>query len=128
MEETRDSGTAWNMAIATLQRIDHILTAVTSDAADYNLSNWLVGLKGLKRELWPWLKEEEQEKIKNNINDCEKGIYNFSKSNPKSFAKGKYPQGLYNQLDELDLYIRTMLKVYGFLLPDKKDPHHAMKE
>lgn len=128
MEENRDTGTAWNMAIATLQRIDNILTAITVDAADFKLSNWLIGLKSLKRELWPWLNDKEKKKIKEDITECDKKIYEFSKEKPKSFAKGKYPDGLYDKLDELDLYIRTMLKVYHFLLPEKSDPSHAMRE
>jgi len=126
MEEDKP-GSAWNMAQGTLERTNALVTAATFDAAHRNITNWLLDLEGLNREIWPWLSEKERWEVDCLFRYSENLIGSFSKRFPKPFKEGKFPSLLKKIVDDLDLYLRCKLKEYGFLLPSTEDPRFAMK-
>jgi hypothetical protein len=67
-----DEGTAnFNMAVATLMRIDGLLQKISRYALEKNFEEWLNTLSHLKREIYPYIKEKQFDKMTELFNELE---------------------------------------------------------
>lgn len=121
MDDTQQP-TQFNMAIATLQRLDMILKAVSYYATEHNLMKWETYLKDLRRNVHPFLGKEEKEEIDTL----------FKKLNFKwAGAEGKVISSkvglVYNILDEITMKLQDYMKDAGLLMPKSDDPRLAIR-
>jgi len=124
MGEEFEQGEAFNMGIATLMRFDKLLTFASAAAIQGQYYNWYQVLSQLKRNLRPFLKEEEYQSIVKLNSQMPPNCWMPGKHsmNPKPihFAKIAWV------LDELDMMMQMFMKDKGLLMPKKDDPSRAL--
>lgn len=120
MEENKIS--EWNMADATLKRMDFILTEIYKAWLVRDGVEWYNQLRALHRELYPFMKTKERNATKNLINGLVKE-YNIISNNPKGF---KISPMFSEKLDELDLFLRSEMDERGLLMKRSRDPAKSL--
>lgn len=131
MEETSDSSKeAWNMATATLKRLDNLLNQASFASQTQNFSLWYNALMDLRRNLSPFLEEWKIEVEKNKKTEKISGweavsdkfkelpedwlIYG-GKINPEHFQK------VYLIFDSIFIICLKCMKEKGLLMPKPID-------
>lgn len=66
-----EGGASFNMAVATLMRINELLQKISKYALDKDYEQWANTLNHLKREIYPYIKEKEFEAMKKLFNDLD---------------------------------------------------------
>ena len=112
---------AWNMATATMKRFDRQLTLCSWYAQQNDLINWFNILMDLRRNLVPFLDQEDFAKVETKLNSLPER-WNF-----KNSANKNSPQ-VNKILDEVYIILYTCMKVKGLLLPKAADPRRAVIE
>jgi len=106
--ETRETA-AFNFAMPYLFRINHILNSNFTEFKNHNSAGFALNLRQLYRELAPWLKEDEQKEIRKQFTELSKI--------PKVET-----ERVWNQLENIELHMRTHFKALGMLMPRVQDP------
>jgi len=97
--EHGEPGVAFNMGLAMLERIHTLLNACAECRLTKNSRMHDASLRSVEIEVWPWLVENEKEKIKTNRK---------------------------LSMDEQEKYLRELLRKYKFLMAEASDPRHAI--
>jgi len=147
------NGTPFNMAVATLQRIDNLLKDINDHSRAGFFTVWMQDLNALYKETIPFV-EVSDDKIKIDIlrkkllgiyksfkieilkNNIKPRSDNYSDENLHEFfdrvLSFKYPflnnliEGFDIGLDEFEIELRMMLNKYHLLMPSKSDPKFAI--
>ena len=147
------NGTPFNMAVATLQRIDNLLKDINDHSRAGFFTVWMQDLNALYKETIPFVEITEDktkldvlkkrlldaykkfkiEIIRNNIKPKSD---NYNDENLHEFfdrvLSFKHPflnefiENLDAMLDEFEIALRMLLKKYHLLMPSKSDPKFAL--
>jgi hypothetical protein len=121
---TSSEGTAFNMALATLERMNHLLNQATTYSIENQYYQWYKILFSLRRDVFPFLNDDEQKKLNKK----------FAKIPGTCWQSEKRGVGLDSDyitkvppvLDEIDLLLREYMKEKGILMPKKLDLNRAI--
>lgn len=120
-EETPDA--QWNMATATLKRLNGLLWQASYFAQAQDFAKWFYTLLDIKRNIAPFLEQEDYEGISNSISSLGSGwIMPNGSLHPETHAKS---HRILN--DSHELMIRAMHKK-GLLMPKPDDPRFALDQ
>lgn len=129
-----DEGTApFNMAIATLKRLDEILVQITIATCDPSLT--LRERQPIKISLVkqfflscvPLLSTEVIKKYKKRIQDLRPSIISIKIDNIRSEPRIIFNYNLENELDDILIDLQTELQKEGYFMPSKDDPKFSWK-
>ena len=121
--EEYNQPTNFNMAIATLQRMDVILQRISLSAYEGNLFMWSTYLRELRRNIIPFIKKNEDERISDLLNKLN---FKWIDSNGKVILRHR--QEVYFILDELTITMQRSMKEAGLLMPKSDDPRFAIRQ
>jgi hypothetical protein len=119
--------TQFNMAIATLQRMDKVLTMVTHYATIGDLINWNIQIMELRREISPFIKEKEYQEIENIIGELNSVRWTIRDSIGNRKISNQHFQLVSKKLDEVTIKIYKSMKEAGILMPKSDDPRLAIR-
>lgn len=119
--------TQFNMAIATLQRMDKVLTMVTHYATIGDLINWNIQIMELRREISPFIKETEYNEIETIIGELNSVRWTIKDSSGNRKISNQYFQLVSKKLDEVTIKIYKSMKEAGILMPKSDDPRLAIR-
>lgn len=119
--------TQFNMAIATLQRMDKVLTMVTHYATTGDLINWNIQVMELRREISPFIKAKEYDEIENIVRELNAIRWVVSDSLGNRKIARPYFQFVSRKLDEVTIKIYKAMKEAGILMPKSDDPRTAIR-
>jgi len=120
--------TKFNMAISTLMRLDKVLNYNTMVSISGDLIKWHDGLFELRRSIAPFIKEKEFDKIQSKFKEIEskKWLHRNGKRGlqviPCEIGR------VYNQLDDLSIYMQRAMNDAGILMPKSDDPRFALNQ
>jgi hypothetical protein len=111
---------SWNMATATLQRLNNLLIQSSMFAQSGNLNNWFRVIMDIRRNLFPFMEKEDFELVEKKLTSLPKDWNTGSIIKPKDYA-------IVNKtLDEVYMeFIKTM-KSKGLLMPKSRDINRAI--
>lgn len=121
--EEYNQPTNFNMAIATLQRMDTILRFISDAAYQGNLFMWSTYLRELRRNIIPFIKKTEDENITDMFNKL-----NFKWTDASGKIILRHRQEVYFILDELTITMQRAMKEAGLLMPKSDDPRFAIRQ
>lgn len=105
----------FNNAIGFIQRLDKIFYLMADDKIKQNIKGYLEALTLLFHELSTEIKEEEVNKIKKKLRDIKEEISNLAVNRIKVI-----PNGIMNDLEDLELDLRQIYKKSGLMMKTKK--------
>ena len=120
--------TKFNMAISTLMRLDKVLNYNTMVSIAGDLIKWHDGLFELRRSIAPFIKDTEFEEIQSKFKEIEskKWLHRNGKRGlqvmPSEIGR------VYNQLDDLSIYMQRAMNNAGILMPKSDDPRFALTQ
>ena len=120
-----EQGEAFNMGIATLMRFDKLLTLSCTAAIAGKYYEWYQALLQLRRNLKPFLKDDEWKSICDTIKDFPKDAWVPAKAGATNVRPNRF-QLVYSILDKLDMLMQQQMKDHGLLMPKKNDPGRAL--
>jgi len=116
-----DKTTAFNMGLATLERINNLIISLSS----YHIENNVPGMRNTILELYKeshvymnQKQKDEAEAIWSNIDN-----YNIESVDSTSI---KYDPKILEYINYFDFWLREILHKKGILMPKGEDPHTAM--
>ena len=115
--------TQFNMAIATLQRMDRVLTMIGIYSVQLDFGNWYRHLTELRRNVSPFIKPDEYKEINillGSLNDLKW----LGKDNK---VKKIFKNEVYQILDEATIKLHRAMKDAGILMPKSDDPRLAIR-
>jgi hypothetical protein len=115
--------TQFNMAIATLQRMDKVLTVIGIYAVQLDFVNWYRHLTELRRNVAPFIKAEEYSEISNLLGSLS-DMHWLKKDNK---VKKMFKDEVYQILDEATIKLHRAMKDAGILMPKSDDPRQAIR-
>jgi len=123
-EDNAGEPTKFNMAIATLQRMDELLRASSEYALRYDLRMWYNCLFELRRNICAFIKEEEFEELEALFKEINSNHWISSRD-------GKIIPGeqnrVYNLLDKVIIKTQKAMASAGLLMPKSDDPRLAIQ-
>jgi len=115
--------TQFNMAIATLQRMDKILTCVSYYAVEGDLPKWNTHLLELRRTIAPFIKPNEYNEIEELLN-----LLNAQRWIGEDGRVLKSKHMIASQiLDRVTTKIHRAMNNAGILMPKSDDPRLAIR-
>ena len=124
MWEKRDApGTAFNMGLATLERMDRLLNICILKSIEGDLYNWYNTLLGLRREISCFIEETELNDLENLFKSIPEGSWKMSGKN--IIAHQQHQGNLIGILDKIDMKIKSLMKSKGLLMPKSDDPRFS---
>ncbi len=119
--ENFDEKTAFNMGLATLERMNNLLI----DLHEFNLSQNIGAIKGvlfeIYKEVFPFLKKNE----KHDGNELWYDIEDFT-INQIDANTIEYDNRLYDELNNFDFWLRDMMNKKGLLMSKGDNPNTAL--
>lgn len=115
----------FNMHILYLARVDKILTNCLMNALEINAHGWYHSLMALYREISTSMTPEELDEGQKRIDVLQPAITfltNVQKKKGGSFI----PPQIYNQLFQLEIFLRASMKRSGLLLKIQDDASKAL--
>ena len=119
--EHYEERTAFNMGLATLERMNNLLI----DLHNFNLEQNIPAMKNNLYEIWkeifPFLKNDERDKgdeLWANIDNC-----NIDQVDSTTIS---FDINLTKELNFFDFWLRDMMNKKGLLMPKSDDPHSAI--
>ena len=109
--------TEWDSSLATLMRIDNGLKYCAAYSVQEDYSNWFKHLETCKREAYPKMTEEEQEKCKQLFNKIRGTIRVIKNSHGD---KKLIAYNVLDALDEAETYLREVMDRHNMLMRDSK--------
>tara|TARA_R100001132_G_scaffold12993_1_gene11958 strand:+ start:115 stop:492 length:378 start_codon:yes stop_codon:yes gene_type:complete len=117
-QEEQDKS-AYNMAIAYLQRIDELLKLCNESSINNRVDVWFHAVKALYRELCPFMNYKKKEEIEKLLDRCYKSQTDLRTKQPiKSFDS--------NLLGKAEILLRELMSRKGLLVPKADDPSQAV--
>ena len=113
---------AWNMATATMKRLDRILTFCSFHAQNDDLKNWFNCILDLRRNLIPFLEQEELTKISTKLETLPAGWNSSTRTKPVHYGK------VSQVLDETYIILYCCMKNKGLLMPKNIDVRKSIIE
>jgi hypothetical protein len=132
--------TEFNMALASLERLNDELRRSNQMARLGDLPMWKASLDVIYREIAHYIKKEKPE-IQHNYVETRKKVNNFllrnnmqvlnargfRKQNPEiQIAVQENSNLLYSVLQEWEILLRRVMDKYGLLIPNKESPDEAV--
>lgn len=113
---------SWNMATATLQRLDRLLNQCSLSAQSGNLFGWFNTLMDLRRNLFPFMDKENFGIVENKLKSIPKGWALGGRVSPTNYA-------IVNQcFDEVFMIFIQTMKDKGLLMPKTIDTRKSVLE
>jgi hypothetical protein len=118
----------FNMAIATLIRLDKLLTYSSMKSLEGDIISWYEVLFDLRRGIAPFIKKTEFEEIESKFKllNSKRWLYRNKKNKllvlPAQFGR------IYNGLDKLSILIQRAMNEAGILMPKSDDPRFALQD
>ena len=113
---------SWNMANATLKRLDNLLRQSSVYSQTSQLFKWKNCLMDLRRNIYPFLSETEVADVDNKFKSLDPNWNRNGRVSPKHYAKT-------NRLfDEIYIIFITVMKKKGLLMPKTVDSGKAVIE
>jgi len=116
-EAKEQSMTTFNMAVATLMRLDNALKDCNQFSRTHQFKDWFYSIEVLYKELKPYFKSDEAEKIDK--------YYNISKNLASSKSKVDN-NSIHNQLLKFEISLREIINKRGLDFPRSGDPRFAL--
>ena len=117
------SGTAFNMGLATLDRINNLLNMASEHSIAGEYYQWFNTLYTLKRDVFPFLPKEAVEELNKILatitNDC------WQSGKNKVLLNSDSSINVPEALDKLDTKLRGAMKEAGLLMPKSSDPRFS---
>lgn len=117
----------WNYALSYLQSLRHIENLCIQASLQEDYDTWLKALKSFYRELYRVMTNTEREAAKNLIFIAEKNMNGYNGSgllgNFKNTQKLKKVE---QSLEDIDCYLKNIMRIKKMDLPSKEDPGKAM--
>jgi hypothetical protein len=111
---------SWNMATATLQRLNNLLIQSSMYAQSGNLNMWFKVIMDLRRNLYPFLEADDFTEIENKLNSLPTGWNTSGLVKPKDYA-------IVNKtFDEIYMKFIDTMKSKGLLMPKSKDVNRSI--
>lgn len=123
MSDNEGEREGWNMAQATLQRINNILIQCSIASQSNQLDDWYGCLLDLRRNLAGFIEEKDYEKAENLIKELPSQIVWYrpdGKLNKETFPL------IYTKLDEIQITFNRAMKAKGLLMPKTIDVGKAV--
>jgi hypothetical protein len=111
---------SWNMATATLQRLNNLLIQSSMFAQSGNLTGWFRVIMDIRRNLYPFMEDAEFKEIESKLNALPLGWNNFGQVQPKHYAV------VNKTFDEVYMIFINVMKSKGLLMPKSKDANRAV--
>jgi len=125
---TQPEKTEFNMAIATLKRIDDLLRAASYASVSKDANLWQSFLENVYREACPKFTKEEREeldKMMYDVNIAYRDHMHYNKHAPYSLKMDKYGKVLY-YLHKYETHLRICMDRHGLLIPNAKSALWSM--
>ena len=120
--------TKFNMAISTLMRLDKVLNYNTMVSVAGDLIKWHDGLFELRRNIAPFIKGAEFKEIESGFEEIESKKW-LHRNNKRGLQVIPSEIGrVYNQLDDLSIYMQRAMNGAGILMPKSDDPRFALNQ
>jgi len=113
---------SWNMATATMKRFDRTLIFCSFYAQQNDLKNWFNVLLDLRRNLIPFLDEEDKANVESKLNSLPKGWNVGSRIKPQCYGD------VAKTLDEVYIIMYCCMRKKGLLLPKSVDSSRSIIE
>ena len=116
----------WNMAQATLQRIDKLLQEANQQSAMRKYVNWFKMLGSVQREIYCFANEQERKTLTEMETQLmpkisQYGTFENSNTKPSKYYQAKLGTKLYTELDKYDKQLRIVMQVHGLLMIEKQE-------
>jgi len=122
-QERDGPGTAFNMGIATLERMNNLLNLASIRALDSDLYKWFTALLDLRRQVYPFLKEETLEKIEKLFKEIPTN--SWRKGQEGFFCQPNFFSQVSISLDKINIALLQGMKKEGLLMPKSDDPRFS---
>ena len=120
--------TKFNMAISTLMRLDKVLNYNTMVSIAGDLIKWHDGLLELRRSIAPFIKNKEFGDIESKFKNIEKKKWLYRNGKRGIQVVPSEIGRVYNQLDDLSIYMQRAMNDAGILMPKSDDPRFALTQ
>jgi len=114
----------FNMAVSYLGRLNNLLYLCDSASMERNADGWFHSLLALSRELSTEMKDDEIEEISKKRTIINNLLHNQNIQYMRT-QRMEISNELYNNLNELELFLRNVLKESGLQSKMKDDPINA---
>lgn len=114
-----ENKSAFNMAIAYLNRLDELLKLCNDSSINNKIEIWFPAVKALYRELCPFIDPNQKQRIEKLLEGCHKTQTNLRTKQPiKTYdSKG---------LEKAEIILREIMSKRGLLVPRADDPSQAV--
>ena len=114
-----ENKSAFNMAIAYLNRLDELLKLCNESSINNKIETWHPAVKALYRELCPFMDNKQKEKIAHLLSSCYGTQTNIrTKETMRSYDS--------NGLERAEILLREIMSKRGLLVPRADDPSQAV--
>jgi len=103
---------AFNLAMPYLERINLLLSEISSSYRNGDSLKMMFSLRSLYREIAPKLNSTERKDMKTKFGDLKK----------KRVITMKEKEDFFEELEEIDIQLRDYLEARGMLIPNSSDP------
>ena len=111
---------AWNMATATLQRLNNLLIQSSMFSQTGNLNGWFRVIMDIRRNLYPFMEDDDFKNVDKKLKELPNGWNRQAVVRPMDYAK-------VNQVfDEVYMIFMSTMKTKGLLMPKSKDANRAV--
>jgi len=132
--EENNTPTKFNMAIATLIRLDNLLKNCAHSSIIWDLIGWKDSLFTLRRNIFPFIQSDEVTHIEElflKLNS-KNWLTRSNKTNPSKYGALRVLPNqvdrVFNLLDEIEIYMQIAMKEAGILMPKPNDPRFALEQ
>jgi len=124
MENSEELYSEWNMAKATLRRMDLLLRESSELQKTLQGEPAYRALRALYREVYPQMHDDERQEVIVLLNECVKEVANLDRGKKAI----KITPELSMALEYLDLFLKDCMRKHNLYLPNRSDPGMAMMD
>ena len=111
---------SWNMATATLQRLNNLLIQSSFFAQSGNLNGWFRTVMDIRRNLFPFMEDSEFKLVEDKLKALPDNW------NANGIVKPKDYSVVNKTLDEVYMIFIGVMKSKGLLMPKSRDINRAI--
>ena len=116
-----DKTVAFNMGLATLERINNLIVSLASYNIEQNIPGMRSTIHELYKESYVYMKKDQKTEAEGRWIEIEK--YKIETVDSSSV---KYNPDMILLINDFDFWLREVLHKKGILMPKGDDPHTAM--
>ncbi len=120
-EYSRGEKESWNMANATLKRLSDLMTLCSIHAQHQQFGKWYLALMDLKRNMSPFLEDDEEKDLMTILNQLPKGWTQAL----NNYDADVTPQ-IHKAFDKIYISLVRHMKTKGLLMPKTVDANKAI--